>query len=76
LGGQNLQTDYSRAWRAFADVCFNHNTLLGNGLNSTLGLAGSVTGEDHLLLQLQNSDGATLGSAPTNSLAIRYRRYF
>lgn len=76
LAGQNLQTTYSRAWRPFFDVCLNHNTLNGSGLNGSLGLAGSVTGEDHLLLQLQRSDGTQSGSSPTNSLAVRYRRYF
>ena len=75
LAGQNLQTTYSRAWRPFFDLCLNHNTLSGNGRTGTLGLAGSVTGEDHLLLQLQNNDGRQPGSAPTNSLAVRYRRY-
>ena len=76
LAGQNLQTTYTRAWRPFFDLCLNHNTLNGNGLNRIFGLAGSVTGEDHLLLQLQNSDGTQPGSSPTNSLAVRYRRYF
>lgn len=76
LAGQNLQTTYSRAWRPFFDLCLNHNTLNGNGLNRIFGLAGSITGEDHVLLQLQNSDGTQPGSSPTNSLALRYRRYF
>jgi hypothetical protein len=76
LAGQNLQTTYTRAWRPFFDLCLNHNTLNGTGLNGTLGLAGSVTGEDHLLLQLKGSDGTQPGSSPTNSLAVRYRRYF
>jgi predicted Zn-dependent protease len=76
LAGQNLQTTYARAWRPFFDLCLNHNTLNGFGLNRIFGLAGSVTGEDHLLLQLQNSDGTQPGSSPTNSLAVRYRRYF
>lgn len=76
LGGQSLQATYSKAWRPFFDLCLNHNTLGGSGLNSTLGLAGSVMGEDHLLMQLQNSDGTQPGSAPTKALAVRYRRYF
>lgn len=75
VGGQNLQTTYSRAWRPFFDLCLNHNTLSGSGLNGTLGVAGSVTGEDHLLMQLQSSDKQP-GSAATNALALRYRRYF
>jgi polysaccharide biosynthesis protein PelB len=76
LGGQSLQGTYSRAWRPFFDLCLNHNTLNGTGLNGTFGVAGSVTGEDHLLMQLQGSDGTQPGSSPTNSLAVRYRRYF
>ena len=76
LAGQNLQTTYSRAWRPFFDLCLNHNTVSGNGRTGTLGLAGSVTGEDHLLLQLQKNGGTQPGSSPTNSLAVRYRRYF
>jgi hypothetical protein len=76
VGGQGLQSTYSRAWRPFLDFCFNHNTLGGSGLNSTLGLAGSIMGEDHLLMQLQNSDGTQPGSSATNALAVRYRRYF
>jgi hypothetical protein len=76
VGGQGLQSTYSRAWRPFLDFCFNHNTLGGSGLNSTLGLAGSIMGEDHLLMQLQNSDGTQPGSSAINALAVRYRRYF
>ena len=75
LSGQNLQTTYSRAWRPFFDLCLNHNTLSSNSLNGILGVAGSVTGEDHLLMQLQSSDKQP-GSAATNALAVRYRRYF
>jgi hypothetical protein len=76
IGGQSLQETYSRAWRPFMDICLNHNTLTGSGVNGTLGVAGSVTGEDHLRVQLQSSDGIAPGSAPTNSLAVRYRHYF
>jgi hypothetical protein len=76
IAGQNLQTVYSRAWRPFADLCFNHNTSTGNGYNGSMGVAGSVTGEDHLQLLLQNSDGSVPGSTPTNVLSARYRHYF
>jgi hypothetical protein len=76
LAGQNLQTVYSRAWRPFADLCFNHNTSTGNGYNGFLGVAGSVTGEDHLQFLFQNSDGSLPGSTPTNLFSARYRHYF
>lgn len=76
LAGQNLQTIYSRAWRPFLDVCLRHNTLTGDGYTGTLGMAGSLTGEDHLSVQLEHSDGSVPGSAATRSFVIRYRHYY
>lgn len=76
VGGQNLQTIYSRAWRPYFDACLTHNTLNGLSYNGLLGLAGSVTGEDHLSVQLQNSNNAQTSGAATQSLAIRYRHYY
>jgi predicted Zn-dependent protease len=76
LSGQNLQTVYSRAWRPFTDVCLSRNSATGNGMNGSLGLAGSVTGEDHLQLLFQYSDGTAPGSTSTNVLSARYRHYF
>ena len=76
VGGQNLQTIYSRAWRPYFDACLTHNTLNGLSYNGLVGLAGSVTGEDHLSVQLQNSNNAQTSGSATQSLAIRYRRYY
>lgn len=76
LAGQNVQTGYSRAWRPFLDVCVNRNTGGGEGYTGFLGLAGSLTGEDHLSVQVQNSGGYVAGSTVTRALAIRYRHYF
>lgn len=76
LAGQNLQTMYSRAWRPFLDFCLSHNTGGSEGYTGSLGMAGSLTGEDHLSVQLQNSEGYVSGGGTTRSLAIRYRNYF
>lgn len=76
LAGQNLQTGYSRAWRPFVDLCMNRNTAGDEGYTGFLGIAGSVTGEDHLSVLWQNSGGYVAGSTATKSLAIRYRYYF
>jgi hypothetical protein len=76
LAGQNLQTSYSRAWRPFMDACLSHNTSVGDSYSAALGMAGSVTGEDHLLIQLQGSGGALTGGSATRALTIRYRHYF
>lgn len=76
VGGQNLQTVYSRAWRPYLDVCLTHNTLNGLSYNGLLGMAGSVTGQDHLSVTLQNSNNAQTQGAATQSLAVRYRYYY
>lgn len=76
LAGQNLQTVYSRAWRPFVDFCLSHNTAGSEGYTGILGMAGSLTGEDHLSVQLQNSEGYVSGGGMTRSLAIRYRHYY
>jgi predicted Zn-dependent protease len=76
VSGQNMQTTYTRAWRPFFDFCFNNNSVGGNGIRGSAGLAGSLTGEDHLLLQLQRANDTQPGASPTQSLVVRYRRYF
>jgi len=76
LSGQNLQTTYSRAWRPFFDACLDHNAATGNGLRGAVGMAGSLNGEDHLLIQLQHADDTLPGASPTQSLVVRYRHYF
>ena len=76
VGGQNLQLVYSRAWRPYFDTCVIHNTLNGVSVNGLLGLAGSLTGEDHMSVQLQNSNNTQTGGAATQSLVLRYRHYY
>jgi Tfp pilus assembly protein PilF len=76
LAGQNLQTTYTRAWRPFFDLCANHNTVSGSGASGSVGLAGSITGEDHVFIELRSSDGTQTGNSSINALVVRYRRYF
>lgn len=76
LQGQNLQSVYSRAWRPFFDLCLRQAESTGFGYSGIFGLVGSVTGEDHLLLQLQNNNDLSTGSPATRSFTIRYRHYF
>lgn len=75
LNGQSLHT-YSRAWRPFGEVCLNHNTLNRTGTSANLGLVGSITGEDHVRVQLENSQASGADSAPVTRLTLRYRHYF
>jgi hypothetical protein len=76
LGGQNLQLTYSRAWRPFVNACISSDTLAGTGFNATLGVAGSLTGEDHVRVQWDNTQGAEPGKGNANVLTLRYRHYF
>jgi hypothetical protein len=76
LAGQNMQETYTRAWRPFYDVCTSHNSANGAGYSGYIGLAGSLDGEDHLMLRLEQSSGGTGAGALSRMLAARYRHYF
>ncbi|MBP9713033.1 MAG: tetratricopeptide repeat protein [Sterolibacterium sp.] len=76
LGGQNLQEVYTRAWRPFYDACTSHNSVNGAGYSGYIGMAGSVDGEDHLAVRLEQSSGGTGAGALSRVLSARYRHYF
>lgn len=74
--GLSLQEVYSRAFKPFADACATSNSLNGGGYAGVLGIAGSLTGEDHLSLRIEQSSGGSGTGAMTRVLALRYRHYF
>lgn len=76
IGGQNLQLNYSRAWRPFVNACLNSDTVAGPGFNTTLGVAGSLSGEDHMRLQWDSTQGSEPAKGNSNTLSLRYRHYF
>lgn len=76
LAGQNMQETYTRAWRPYYDVCANHNNMNGTGYSGYIGMAGSVDGEDHLALRIEQSSGGTGTGALSRALSARYRHYF
>ena len=76
LAGQNIQTVYTRAWRPYFDVCLRDNTLTGKGFEAMGGIAGTLTGEDHISLELRGSDGLTAVDGVRRTLNLRYRHYF
>ncbi|MDP2370296.1 tetratricopeptide repeat protein [Rhodoferax sp.] len=76
LAGQDLQTVYSRAWRPFLNLCLSHNSAGNTSHSGILGIAGSLTGEDHLSVQWQGSEEQVPGTPIKRALAIRYRHYF
>lgn len=76
LAGQNLQTTYTRAWRHFYDLCATHDSVNGGGYYGVIGVAGSVTGEDHLSLRLEQGNGGSGEGTLSRLLSARYRHYF
>jgi hypothetical protein len=76
LAGQSLQTVYSRAWRPFFDACLRNNTVTGEGYTGVLGLAGAITGTDHMVVKWEGSEGSVPGSSSTRMLSVNYRHYF
>lgn len=76
IGGQNLQLNYSRAWRPFVNACLSSDTVAGAGYNTTLGVAGSLSGEDHMRLQWDSTQGSEPAKGNSNTLSLRYRHYF
>lgn len=74
--GQSVQEVYSRAFKPFFETCATSNSLNGGGYAGVLGIAGTVTGEDHLSLRIEQSSGGAGTGALTRVLALRYRHYF
>ena len=76
LAGQSIQDIYTRALRPFFDVCVTNNSLNGAGYSGMIGLAGAITGEDHVSIRMEQSSGGTGSGALSKTLALRYRHYF
>ena len=69
-------TDYTRALRPFGSVGLLHNSVVGAGYDYSLGLAGSVLGNDHFSAMLREDKGGTGTYAKTRQFALHYRFFF
>lgn len=69
-------TDYTRALRPFGSVGLLHNSVVGAGYDYSLGLAGSVLGNDHFSALLREDKGGTGTYAKTRQFALHYRYLF
>ena len=69
-------TDYTRALRPIGSVGLLHNSVVGAGYDYSLGLAGSVLGNDHFSALLREDKGGTGTYAKTRQFALHYRYLF
>ncbi len=76
LGGQNMQNNYSRAWRPFVNLCMSRDALAGSGFSGSVGMVGSITGPDHMRVQWDSTQAAVPGKGSAGALTLRYRHYF
>ena len=71
-----LVTDYTRALRPFGSVGLLHNSVVGAGYDYSLGIAGSLLGNDHFSVLLREDKGGTGTFAKTRQFALHYRHLF
>lgn len=73
---QRFIDEYTRAIRPFASLSLTRHSREGAGYGLSVGLAGSVFGQDHLSIGLNFSKSSPLTSGHTRELQISYRRHF
>ncbi len=76
--GTDLMTSYTRAWRPFLEFGYLHDSRRGWGSTGSVGLAGTVFGNDHAVLYYshdRSAKGVDAG-APASEVGVRYRWYF
>lgn len=73
---QRYAVDYTRAFRPFASLSLTYHNRDGVGYGANLGLAGSVWGQDHLMLSVNFSKSSPQAAGTTRGLQLSYRRHF
>ncbi len=71
--GQYLQQRYTRALRPFLDISLFHNSLTGSGRGLRLGLAGSVAGQDHLVIHFSQFTGTPGAPQGLREFGLNYQ---
>ena len=76
--GMNLQKDYTHAWRPFMEAGYLHDSRYGWGMSGTVGVAGSVFGNDHAMIYYghERAGQSVNSGAPLTEVGVRYRWYF
>lgn len=73
---QRFSEEYTRALRPFASLSLTRHSREGAGYNLSLGFAGSVLGNDHLMLGLGFSKSSPQTSGSSRELQVSYRLHF
>ncbi len=73
---QHFSENYTRAVRPFARLTLSRHSREGNGYDFSIGLAGSVLGQDHLMVGLGISKSSPQSTGSTRALQLSYRLHF
>ncbi|WP_233216813.1 tetratricopeptide repeat protein [Trinickia dabaoshanensis] len=73
--GNDLVDRYTHAWRPYLDIGMVHDTNQGWGLQSDVGIAGTLFGGDHAALYFQHERVAAQGTSVT-VIGARYRWFY
>lgn len=73
--GDDLRTQYTRAWRPFLDVGILHDSNQGWGPGASIGLAGSIFGGDHAALFFEHQRVSRQGT-PVTQIGARYSWFY
>ncbi|WP_354674495.1 tetratricopeptide repeat protein [Cupriavidus alkaliphilus] len=71
--GTELLDEYTRKWRPFGEIGLLHDTRARQNFRVQGGVAGSVSGNDHLALYVSHETAARNGGRPMTELGLRYR---
>jgi hypothetical protein len=73
--GDYHREHYTRGLRPFADIGVSHNSITGNGHSFSLGVAGSIDGEDHFSIYWADSRGGSEFGQSDRRIGMRYQHF-
>lgn len=71
-----LETEYTRGLRPYGGITLTRHSLLGNGYDLRLGVAGSPLGADHLSLSWGAGKSGMQTNGLTRDMRLNYRIYY
>ncbi|WP_240655499.1 tetratricopeptide repeat protein [Paraburkholderia phosphatilytica] len=75
--GNENRDRYTHEWRPFLDVGIVHDSIQGWGPDVTVGAAGSVFGNDHLMIFFEHESVSRVGTGtPITVIGARYNWYY